>query len=113
MDKMMIPKKEVKQILDSLDYGQALQSSSNVFNQLPCLTFRIENNTINVDLKSVILYQDIKVVVDIWARSSVKASEMLQDVELAMRKRGYLLEFSADVPNTDASIYHISTRFHK
>ena len=109
---MELPKKDVFNILSTLSYTLS-QSSEAVFNELPTLTFRVGNNSVNLDLDNEILCQDIEIIIDIWAEDSVTASNMLNEVEALMRQHGYKLNFSADVPNVDKNLNHISTRFVK
>jgi len=109
---MYLPKKDILNILKTLPYTIS-QSNEAVFNELPAITFRVGDNSVNVDLDNEILYQDIVIVIDIWAEESLKASSMLSEIEALMRHNGYKLNFSTDVPNVDKNIYHISTRFVK
>jgi len=107
---MYLPKTDIFNILQTLPYN-ILQTNETVFTELPAITFRVGNNSVNVDLNSDITYQDIDMVIDIWAEDSVTASNILAEVEALMRQHGYNLNFSTDVPNVDKSLYHISTRF--
>ena len=109
---MYLPKKDILNILSTLPYTIS-QSSEAVFNELPAITFRVGDNSVNLDLDNEIVYQDIVIIIDIWAEESLKASNMLSEIEALMRQNGYKLNFSADVPNVDKNIYHISTRFVK
>lgn len=109
---MYLPKADIYNILKELDYPVA-QTSQNIFNELPMVTFEILDNNISLFLDNSISYQEITVQIDIWSESSVEASEMLSNIENAMRKNQYRLIFSGDIPNMDKSIFHISTKFTK
>lgn len=109
---MYLPKMDIYNILKTLPY-RVSQSSEAIFNELPAITFRVGDNSVNLDLDNEILYQDIVIVIDIWAEESLKASKMLSEIEALMRQNGYKLNFSTDVPNVDKNIYHITTRFIK
>lgn len=106
---MYLPKSEIYNNLKELNYYVS-QSQPSRFNTLPAIIFNVGNNSINVDLDNEILSQDIEVIIDIWANTSVQASEVLKQVEKVMRNNNYLMTYSADIPNT-GNIYHINTRF--
>lgn len=109
---MFNAKKEVNKTLSSLDCI-VTQKNPGTFNKLPVVTFDLANNNANYDLDNLIGYQDIEMRVDIWAESSPQASRLLEEVEQKMRTIFYQLSFSADIPNTDDNLYHISSRFKK
>lgn len=108
---MFLPKAEIFEILKTIGVSVS-QEGQNIFNDLPALTFRVDENSPIYGLKGQIEAQEIIVTVDIWADDSVEASRLISQVENAMRKSGYYLEFSSDVPNPDASIFHITNRFN-
>lgn len=108
---MFNPKKEVFTKLQELEGVSVSQSSQNIFNALPAVTFTIQNNSVNVTLDNEIASQDIIVGVDVWAESSTQASSILAQVEAKMREMLYQLTSSVDVPNTDQSIHHIACSF--
>ncbi len=103
-------KKEIYDLLNTLDYT-VLQSNPLEFESLPVITYNIADNAINVDLDKNIAYQDVNVNIDIWAKSSVSASNILGEVEELLRNNSFIMSFSADVPNVDTDLWHISTRF--
>ena len=107
---MYLPKADIYNALKTLPYAVS-QSSDNVFNELPAITFSIGGNQPSYGLDVEILDQNIVVVIDIWAEDSVTNSEILGKVEALMRQNSYRLEFSADVPNTDKKLFHTNTRF--
>lgn len=109
---MYLPKSDIYNILRELGYP-ITQTSQNIFNELPTLTFEILDNNISLFLDNSIGYQEIIVQIDIWSESSVEASEILSNLENAMRKNQYQLIFSGDIPNMDKTIFHISTKFKK
>lgn len=108
---MFNPKKEVFTKLQELEGVSVSQSSQNIFNALPAVTFTIQNNSVNVTLDNEIASQDIIVGVDVWAESSTQASSILAQVEAKMREMLYQLTSSVDVPNIDQSIHHIACSF--
>lgn len=105
-------KKEVYEILSTLPYNIVL-ASDNVFADFPVISYFLADNTPEYDLSNEILQQNINVNIDIWTNSSVKGSEILEELELKMREYKYRLTFSSDVPNIDMNVYHISCRFEK
>jgi len=107
---MYLPKQDIYEILNRLPYSVS-QASQNVFNELPAITFYVANNKVNLDLDKDINNQDIAIVIDFWSRESSQASNMLKEVEELMRGEGYKLTFSADVPNPDSNLFHITSRF--
>lgn len=106
---MYIPKSEIFNILSTLSYNVS-QAHQSVFNTLPSITFRVEDNSIDLDLDNIIQSQNIIVIIDIWAEDSITASQILKEVENKMRENNYSLVTSKDVPNND-EIYHIYSRF--
>lgn len=108
---MYLPKKDINNSLKTLGYFVS-QTKPNVFNELPAITFYINDNSINLDLSNNIVSQDLEVIIDIWALDSVTASRVLSEVEEIMRQELYKLTFSRDIPNP-GNIFHINTRFTK
>lgn len=108
---MYLPKTEIFNILKELGYGVS-QTKPPVFNELPYITFNVTGNVINTFLDNSIAYQDITVQIDIWAESSVSASNILSQVEEKMRNNFYNMNYSSDVPNT-GNIFHVVSRFKK
>lgn len=104
------PKPEVYATLSSLGYSTA-QSSQNVFNEVPAITYRVINNHTRYDLDNQIVIQEVEIAVDIWANDSVTASSILSEVELKMRSINYRLQTSLDVPAPKGSLYHINATF--
>ena len=109
---MIIPKEEVMTILSSLGY-EVVQTSQNVFNDFPVITFYVEDNQNKYSLDKQLIDQDITVSVNIWAEDSVKASEILEQVEKVMREHGYYMTMWNDIPNIDKSIFHIACRIKR
>lgn len=109
---MFIPKAQLQKALSSLGYycHQGAQASFTD-NEVPAITFRVDNNSTNLDLDNEISSQDISVVVDIWADDSVTSSRILSEVEEVMRAEGYCLTYSADVPQPKGCLFHINCRF--
>lgn len=108
---MYLPKSDIYNSLKKLNYYVS-QSQPSTFNELPAIIFKIGNNSINYDLDNNISYQDIEVILDIWAEDSVTASKVLSEVEQTMRLQNYRMSFSSDVPNI-GNLYHINNRFKK
>ena len=109
---MFTPKSQIYQKLQSLNY-YCHQGAQATFadNEVPAITFRIDNNSVNLDLDNEIASQDIEVVIDIWSDDSVTASRILSEVEGDMRELGYRLTYSADVPSPEGCLFHINCRF--
>lgn len=108
---MYLPKSDVYNSLKELGCFVS-QTQPDVFNELPAIIFRIDNNSIECDLDNEINSQDLTVIIDIWAEDSVTASKMLSDVEKIMRKNYYNMSFSGDIPNI-GNVFHINCRFTK
>lgn len=106
---MYLPKSDIYKSLKTLNYFVS-QTQPPVFNDLPAIIFRIGNNAIDVDLDNIIISQDVEIIIDIWAEDSVTASKVLSQVEEIMRKNGYNMSFSNDVPNS-GNLFHINNRF--
>ncbi|MDL2235452.1 hypothetical protein LJC07_04760 [Christensenellaceae bacterium OttesenSCG-928-L17] len=109
---MFQPKPEIYAALKELGY-YCLQGAQATFSdsEVPAITFRIDNNSTDVDLDNKIASQSITATVDIWADESPTASSILTEVEEAMRALGYRLSYSADVPSPAGALYHIQCRF--
>ena len=108
---MQLPKNDIYNSLKQLNYYVS-QTQPSEFTELPAIIFSVGNNSINTDLDSNILSQDIEIIVDIWAEDSVTASKVLSQVENIMRINLYNMSFSNDVPNS-GNLYHINNRFTK
>jgi len=108
---MYLPKTDIYNSLKTLNYYVS-QNQPPVFNELPALIFKVNDNSPNLDLDNNILSQDLEVQIDIWAEDSVTASTVLSQVEETMRSNLYKMSFSNDVPNI-GNLYHIVTRFTK
>ena len=110
---MYLPKADVFRALSVLPYT-IIQTNQSVFSDLPAVTFHVGDNRPRLTLENEIAYQDIIVHVDIWAEDSLTASRMVSEIETIMRTELYYqIEFCADIPNPDSSVFHISTRFRK
>ena len=108
---MYLPKADVYNSLKTLPYYVS-QTQPPIFNELPAIIFSVGNNAISTDLDGNISSQDIEIQIDIWAEDSVKASEILSQVEELMRSNLSIMSFSNDVPNV-SNLYHIVCRFAK
>ena len=108
---MYLPKEDVYNSLKTLPYYVS-QTQPPIFNELPAIIFSVGNNAISTDLDGNISSQDIEIQIDIWAEDSVKASEILSQVEELMRSNLSIMSFSNDVPNV-SNLYHIVCRFAK
>ena len=106
---MYLPKSDVYNSLKTLNYYVA-QTQPATFEELPAIIFRVGDNSVNVDLDNNIISQDIEIIIDIWAETSVIASNVLSQVEEVMRRNGYIMSFSSDVPNS-GNLFHINCRF--
>lgn len=111
---MYQPKEELYQTLKALGY-YCRQGAQATFGdgELPAITFRIENNSVNLLLDNEISHQDITATVDIWADDSKTASFIHTRVEKALRNIGYQMSYSADVPAPTGALFHINCRFEK
>lgn len=108
---MYLPKADIFNKLKELGH-KVTQVQPTIFNELPVIVFQVTGNSNELFLDNTIATQSIDVQIDIWADSSVEASNLLSQVEEKMRSDFYNLNYSADVPNT-GNIFHIVTRFNK
>lgn len=106
---MYLPKSDVYDTLKTLNYYVS-QTQPTKFTNLPAITFRVGDNSVNLDLNNNIISQDIEIIIDIWAEDSVTASNVLSQVEEVMRQIGYKMSYSSDVPNI-GNLFHINNRF--
>lgn len=107
---MYSPKADVYTALSTISGVTVRQSSQNVANEVPSITFRVSDNALELDLSNEIVKQDILITVDVWAATSSAADTLLASVETKMRGLGYRLSFQMDVPDP-SNICHINTRF--
>lgn len=108
---MYLPKTDIYNSLKSISNTYYVsQTQPPTFNTLPAIIFRVGNNDVNLDLNNTIISQDIEIIIDIWAETSVTASTVLSQVEEKMRQIGYKMSFSSDIPNT-GNLFHINCRF--
>ena len=109
---MINPRTEIKNLLDTLGYP-VYKSTQNVFQTLPALTYYIADSHVELTLDKQIAYQFTDVWISIWSEDGIEASSILGSMEELLRENNYKLTFSADVPNTDKGLVHISTWFNK
>ena len=107
---MFKPKAEIFTALSALGHYCA-QGGQTEFAETPAITFRIGNNDPTYDLDAEIAKQDVVAVVDIWTDESTTASDILSEVEAAMKAIGYLMSYSTDVPAPEGALNHVTTRF--
>ena len=107
---MFNPKPEIYQKLSELDYSVA-QSSQNIFEEVPAITYSISNDGANYCLGKELSHQDIEVIIDIWTDDSATGSKILGEVETKMREIDYRLKTSCDAPAPKGTLCHINTRF--
>lgn len=100
-------------LLEINDVDHVGKANNNVFTSFPAITYMVVNNSLERDLENTIASQLFEVVIDIWTDKSVRASDLLVEVEAKMRELDYNLDFSGDVPNPDKNIYHITSRFRR
>lgn len=109
---MYLPKEDIYKLLKNNTTYFVSQTQPSTFSEFPAVTFRVGNNNVNVDLDNEIISQDVEIIIDIWAETSVTASKALMDIEKLMRSEFYSMTFSEDIPNP-GNIYHINSRFTK
>lgn len=108
------PKAEIYAILQEVAVAgleiEVYQERPEVIESFPCMTFRISNNVPQYDLDKSIGKQDIIVIIDIWAETSVDSGKVLVALESKMKEYNYLLAFNGDVPDPEGNS-HITTQF--
>ena len=107
---MFLPKSEIFEALKTTNLSVS-HAGQTVFNETPAVVFRIDQNTINLDLENQIGHQAIEVAVDVFDETVSGASRALQKVEKAMRGIGYRMDSSFDVSSPEGALEHISCRF--
>ncbi len=108
---MFNPKSEIYSKLCEIQGVDVSQSSNNIFNAVPAITYRIDGNEAEYYLENEIASQNIRCAIDIWADDSVTASSLLVQVEAKMRELKYRLTNSLDVPAPEGALYHINATF--
>ena len=108
---MFNPKTEIYSKLCEIEGVNVSQSSNNIFNKVPAVTYRIEGNEADYYLGNEIASQNIRCSIDIFADDSVTASRLLVQVEAKMRELKYRLTNSLDVPTPEGALYHINATF--
>lgn len=107
---MYSPKEDIRKAL--LETGvNVFQNTQEVVNDAPAITFSISDNSTELDLDNEISSQSIIVTVDIWTESSMEASALQSASEILMRRIGYKMTYSADVPFPEGALHHINCRF--
>lgn len=104
------PKKDLYTILSAITGVTVYQSRPEIIENLPSITFYIGSNIPEYVLEKNIGKQDIEVVIDIFAKTSIKSGELLATLEETMLENGYRLVFNMDMPEDD--LHHITTRFN-
>lgn len=108
---MYLPKADIYAVLKNINNSYYVsQTQPPVFEVLPAIIFRVDNNIINTDLDNNITHQNVDITVDIWADDSVTASNVLSEVEEALRNNQWQMTNSMDVPNI-GNVFHIVSRF--
>ena len=108
---MFNPKPEIYAKLCEIEDVQVSQSSQNIFNTTPAITYRIDGNAADYYLENDIASQQILCSVDIWTDDSKTASILLVQVEAKMRELNYRLNNALDVPAPEGALYHINAAF--
>lgn len=108
---MFNPKPEIYEKLCEIEGVDVSQSSQNIFNNVPAVTYRIDGNATEYYLENDIASQEIRCTIDIFAEDSVTASNILVQVEAKMRELKYRLNNSLDVPAPEGALYHINATF--
>ena len=107
---MFLPKAEIFEKLSELGYD-CYQGSQVIFAKTPAITFRIDDNSVNLDLDNEISSQEIIANISIFTENGSQGSKILAQVEEKMREIGYRLTNAIDVPQPKGALYHINCRF--
>jgi len=103
------PKKDIYRILSSINGVKVYQTRPEAIEEFPSITFNIGSNVPEYVLDKDIGMQNIEVIIDIFAKTSVESGELLATLEQTMLENDYRLVFNMDVPEDD--LHHITTRF--
>ena len=108
------PKETVYTILSSVsDSVTVYQERPEVVKSLPSFTFRVSYNNPIMTVDKSIGYQDVEVIVDIWAETSIESGTLLKALVATMLDNDFVLSFSSDVPDPGPEkISHVTTRFN-
>lgn len=107
---MVEPKADIYSILSSISGAVAYQSRPGIVKELPCFIFYVWDNVPVYSLDKQIGYQDIDVVIDIFADTSKESGTLLNTLEAEMLENNYRLVSCTDIP--DDNLSHITTRFN-
>lgn len=107
---MIEPKETIYTILSTIDDVTVYQNTPEVLKDLPCIVFFIEGNIPEYDLDGEVKYQDITVVIDIFADTSKESGALLPTLVSTMINSDYRMVFCADIPDENTS--HLTTRFN-
>lgn len=97
--------------LQSIEGLTAFFYYPKTFKKLPCVSYYEANNSPRLFSDDRSYMDEIVIVVDVWANSKAKASEIAAAVDDKMQENGFVREFSHDVHNQDSDIRHITMRF--
>ena len=106
---MYLPKPDVYQALNDID-ATVMQGMQKTVTDFPSITFYVDDNAASLNLDNEIAWQNVSIIVDVWAHTSQEADSLLAQVETKMRELGYRLATMSDVPDPK-NICHINTRF--
>lgn len=107
---MYEPKKDLYSLLSEISDVTVYQARPEIEMALPCIIFHVIGNTPEYVLEKSIGYQDVEVVIDIYASTSKESGELLTTLESKMMEDEYRLVFSSDI--LDDTCSHITTRFN-
>lgn len=109
---MFNPKPEIYAKLCEIKDIHVSQSSQNIFNEVPAVTYRIDGNSADYYIsENNIASQEILCSIDIFTNDSVSASSILAQVEAKMRELKYRLNNALDIPSPEGALYHINATF--
>ena len=107
---MTEPKSIIYNILSNIDNVTIYQTRPDMLEEIPCITFYVGGKTPEYAIEGSIGYQDIDVIIDIYANTSKESGELLVALESEMLDNKYRMTFCSDIPDDDLS--HVTTRFN-
>ncbi len=104
--------KTVRSILNKIEGVTVTFYHPGTFNKLPVISYYEIGTTGGASWDNEEQAQRSNVVIDIWAGSAAKSSELAVEVDKLIQAEGWRREFSCDLPPED-KICHKNMRFSK
>ena len=111
MSNIEVNKQTIFEALSTISGLNVYNTRPNADMQLPCVTFKMSDLKVEIDLSKDISNQSDEFTLDFFAEKSVDVTAFFISVEAVMRNLGYVLVFAGDVEDPD-DVRHINARFN-